>query len=213
MITSILSAQDGITVHVSTTQTTTKDVKMSKSERDMAMEQYIEEIRLRGGETEIVGKYGVERLAIVSQRDGLVLLRAEGWRKYGTRHPARIAALAYLAGEDDAGPWAVRVAGTCTTVGHALDFIEPADVKAARAAGRRVLRQGDVYAVETTRDAADATAQALPRSHEWRPCTRYLVHRPTDGRRHRPLRCAFPVKFVQQRAYEMGRTGRRGSAD
>lgn len=170
------------------------------------------EIRKRGGETAIVGCYGTTHLSIADERDGLVLLTAEGWRQYSRRYGARRASLAYLCGVDDNGPWAVRVPGTLSSVWAAVDWITPVEVKTALAAGRRVVRQGDVYAVEVRKDRAAETAPGG--SHQWRAETRYLVHRPAKGeRKHRPLKVSFPCKFVQQRAYEMGRSGRRGAAD
>jgi hypothetical protein len=173
------------------------------------------EIRRRGGETEIEGTYGTEYLTIADRAGRLVLAHAEGWRSYGKRQPARRASLSYLWGPDDAGsgPWAVRVPGTITTVAAALDWLTPAAVKEAQQEGRRVRRQGDVYAVETTARRDGRGLADLPDSHEWRPTTRTLVHRPEDGRKHRPLRLPFPVEFIPQRAYEMGRSGARGAAD
>ncbi|MFJ5142955.1 hypothetical protein [Streptomyces sp. NPDC088707] len=172
------------------------------------------EIHRRGGETEIEGQYGTARLELTNQRDGLVLVHAEGWRAYG-KSPARRVRLSYLWGRDDAGsgPWAARVPGSVTTVEEALDWLTPATVKKALANGRRVRRQGDVYAVETTRAFDGGGVGELPESHEWRPSTRVLVHKPEDGRRHRPVRLPWPVRFVPQTAYDMGRTGSRTNAD
>lgn len=177
----------------------------------------VAEIGRRGGETVIHGEGGrvSGRLAIADrdQKTGMILLTASGWRHYSSRHGAHRATLAYLYGADEAGPWAVRVPGTTATVAAALDWITPAEVKKARAAGRRVARQGDVYAVETAKAHDGRGAGELPEAHEWRLATRYLVHRPEDGRRHRPLRLAYPVRFVRQRVYGMGRNGGRAYGD
>lgn len=171
------------------------------------------EILRRGGETRIdSGRGRVERLRI-ADRDPLLritLVRADGWRKYG-RQGYRPASLAYLYGVDDAGPWAVRVPGTAETVAGALHWLTPAAVHAAHAAGRRVDRQGDAYAIATTRQH-DGTGD-LPEGHVWDPATRTLVHRPVDGRAHRPLHLPHPVRFVRQAAYAMGRSGARVDAD
>ncbi|WP_329317191.1 hypothetical protein OG723_44375 (plasmid) [Streptomyces sp. NBC_01278] len=174
-----------------------------------------DEILRRNGDNRIVGQYGTTWLEITDRQEGMVLLHAEGWRSYGKRQPARLARLSYLWGPDDAGagPWAVRVAGTVTTVAEALTWLTPAEVAAAEAKGRRVRRQGDVYAVETTRAHDGRGLDLLPDSHEWRASTRYLLHRPADGRRHRALRLPWPVRFVPQTAYEMGRTNTRTNAD
>jgi hypothetical protein len=197
------------------------------------MQQFIREIETRGGETTITGRYGTESLSVahtsaqpvqvwhkgarvvLPDTADLTLLTAAGWRKYGSRNPARWATLGYLCGTDDAGTWAVRVPGTVTSVAEAVEWITPAVVLGAMRRGRRVRRQGDVYAVECgdRRDRTEATAAELPPEHQWRPGTRYLVHVPTDGRKHRPLRVTWPARFLRQRVYRMGRSGRRGWGD
>ncbi|MBQ1048487.1 hypothetical protein KBX50_08420 [Micromonospora sp. C51] len=177
------------------------------------LDRYRAEIERRGGEIAIVGDRSETPLSIEHRRDGLVLLHARGWRYYSRRHGGHMAALSYLAGMEDGWPWAVRVPGTITDVGAALDWLTPATVKAARGDGRRVRRQGDIYAIETTPAHDGRGREELPESHRWNPATRYLTHRPADGRRHRPLRVPYPVRFVRQRAYEMGRSGAWGAAD
>ncbi|MEU5958152.1 hypothetical protein [Streptomyces sp. NPDC047525] len=180
--------------------------------RERLLKRIDQEIEHRGGETLIEGNFGNTYLEISDRRDRLVLAHAEGWRAYG-KQSARRSRLSYLWGPDDtgSGPWAVRVPGTVTTVADALEWLTPTEVKKARDKGLRVRRQGDVYAVETT-PAHDGKG-VLPDSHDWRPKTRHLVHQPEDGRRHRPLRLPWPVRFVAQTAYEMGRTNTRGDAD
>jgi hypothetical protein len=174
-----------------------------------------EEIKRRGGEVVISGQYGDTFLSLWDRDPGqrILLVGAEGWRHYSRSFGARRASLAYLYGMDDSGPWAVRVPGTLRTVAEALAWLEPKDVTDARAAGRRVRRQGDVYAVETTAARDGAGVGDLPDGHRWNPTTRFLTHRPADGRRHRPLRVPFPVRFVRQRAYGMGRGAGRGFGD
>jgi hypothetical protein len=175
------------------------------------------EIRRRGGETVILGKNdSVSGSLVLADRDRaqrIILVRAEGWRYYSSRFGSRHVELAYLYGRDDAGPWAVRVPGSITTVREGLAWLTPAAVKQARAERRRVRRQGDVYAVETTARRDGRGVADLPEAHEWRASTRHLVHNPDDGRKHRPLRLPYPVEFIPQRAYEMGRSGARGAAD
>lgn len=173
------------------------------------------EIRRRGGETTIEGKHSTETLAVTDSRDGMALLHAEGWRHYGSRTPARWARLSYLCGVDDAGPWAVRVTGTLTKVGQALAEITPTEVKDARRRGLRVARQGDVWAIEVTQGRADTgTDMVVADSHHWRASTGFLVHRPEDGRRHRPVRISWPARFVVAHGRGMGRHGQyRTNAD
>jgi hypothetical protein len=183
--------------------------------REQLVEAATDEIDRRGGETHIQGRGRKVYPLEVIDRDPaqrITLLRAEGWRYYTTRESHR-ATLAYLYGPDDAGagPWAVRVSSTLETVAEALDWITPPEVKKALASGNRVLRQGDVYAVETLR-RFDGTGD-LPEGHEWRPRSRYLIHRPADGRKHRPVKVPFPARFVVQRVYGMGRGAGRANGD
>lgn len=182
----------------------------------------VAEITRRGGETAIVGRSWPATLAIADRDPAarMLLLRAEGWRFYSRRHGSHWATLAYLTGTDDAGPWAVRVPGTIATVRAALAWITPAEVTAAVAAGRRVLRQGDVYAVELSERAAHRDGQwaadtdrDVMAAHHLNVATRYLTHRPTDGRRHRPVRVSFPALLVAQRVYVMGRGAGRTNGD
>lgn len=183
--------------------------------REYLLDQARAEILRRGGEITIEGDHSTTPLSLWDRdrERRLLLVGAEGWRYYSRRFGARRAALAYLYGVDDSGPWAVRVPATVRTVDDALAWLEPAEVTAARAAGRRVLRQGDVYAVETTQAYDGAGAADLPDGHRWNPTTRYLTHHPEDGRKHRPLRVSFPARFVRQRAYQMGRGAGRGRGD
>lgn len=188
---------------------------------------YTGEIRRRGGETSIEGRYGTAELAVTDRdlRTGLFVLQAEGYRDYGSREGCHWSRLAYLCGTDDSGRWAVRIPGDITSVRSALWWVTPSDVRRAEAAGRRVRRQGDIYAIETTRShdtptgwvgadrRFDEPSREWVTSHHWNAETRYLTHRPEDGRRHRPLRVRYPVRFTAQRVYAMGRTSRRGAGD
>jgi hypothetical protein len=157
------------------------------------------EIDRRGGETFIAEKDRNVFLGVVERRDGLVLLRADGWRQYSRAFGARPASLAYLCGMDDNGPWAVRVPGTTKTIADAVDKLEPAEARKAREDGKQVLRQGDVYAVERKRDAASQAD--LPENHIWNAETRTIKH--ADG--HGDLRVPFNCKFVPQTTLRMGR--------
>lgn len=187
---------------------------------------YRAEIARRGGETSIqTAKNSETEVAVTDRRDGLTLLHVEGWRYYGSSNPARRAALSYLCGTDDSGRWAVRIPGTVTTVADGLDFVTPAAVRRAELGGKKVRRQGDIYAIETVEvhDAPsgwigddrryDTKAGQWVTSHYWNAGTRFLIHRPEDGRRHRPLRLSYPVRFVQQQPYQMGRGSHRAHGD
>lgn len=173
------------------------------------------EILRRGGEVSIDGRYGSTELEAVDRAGGLVLLRAEGWRQYSRRFGARRARLAYLCGRDDNGDFAARVAGTCMTVAEALEELTPAFVRRARASGRRVLRQGDVWIVELGPRARGDDFRALPDSHLWIAERRLLVHASADGRDHAPLHVPFLARAVPQSTLQMGRDGAAawGAAD
>lgn len=204
--------------------TTTPPAARLRARLDARLQaQYVAEIRRRGGETIIEGRYDPFPLEITDRvrvrandRDRtkrMAVLHADGWRQYSRRFGAQRARLSYLCGWDDNGVWAVRVAGTITTVREALDAITPAAVKQALDKGKRVLRQGDVYAIETTKAHDGLGVDELGDAHVWNAETRTLEHRPADGRTHQPLPVPFPARFVRQRAYEMGRTSARGDAD
>jgi hypothetical protein len=187
---------------------------------------YAAEITRRGGETAIYARDSRQDLRITDRHRGLALLHADGWRWYGGREQMhRRAALSYLCGTDDSGPWAVRVPGDLTRVTAAEHWVTPARVLEAASHGRRVRRQGDIYAIEAPRRhdtptgwvggdwrTDPATGQPVT-SHWWNAETRYLVHRPAAGGRHRPVRLPWPVQFCQQRTLTMGRAGGRQPGD
>lgn len=172
---------------------------------------YSEVIAARGGETTIEEKDRSIQLSVISRDGGLTLLRAEGWRHYSNRFGARKAAIAYICGRDDNGRWAARVPATCETVAEALDAITPAAVKAALAAGKRVLRQGDVYAIETRRQF-DGAGDPLPENHSWDAESRTLAHTDSENP-HATLHVPFPARWAVQNTLRMGRTSRRGRGD
>ena len=162
------------------------------------------EVAARGGETDIDG---VELDLL--DRDpaaGLVLVGCDGWRQYSRAYGRRFASLRYLYGADDNGAFAVRVPGSVDTVAAAIEAITPAEVRRAHEAGRGVLRQGDVYALElkTSRVSDDVLWGT---HHRYDPERRRLVHEDADAP-HRDV--VIPaswrgVKFVFQGGLGMGR--------
>lgn len=182
--------------------------------RESVLAKFVPEVERRGGETSIEEASRTVPLRLQDRAGGLYLLRAEGWRQYSRRFGARSAAVAYLCGVDDAGPWAVRVPGSTTTVAGALDALTPAEADHARHAGRKVLRQGDIYVIEMSRDRTARSAAELSEHHAWDPEARVLRHEPPAGERHHaPVHVPFPAKFVRQRVLRMGRSGRWGNGD
>lgn len=168
---------------------------------------YSAEIDRRSGETSIrTDRDRYADLTVADRENGLTLLHVSAWRYYSRSVKPRRASLSYLCGREDGQLWAVRVAGTITTVRDAIDFVTPKAVKDAQARGKRVERQGDVYCVETTK-AHDGKGE-LPENHVWDPEARVLAH-PEHGTLH----LDFPVRFVPQNAYQMGRGSGRAYGD
>ena len=133
------------------------------------------------------------------------LLRGEGWADYGSRMPRKLKSVALLAGRDDAGWWAVRVPGSIDSVEAGLLWLEPAAVRQARAEGKRVLRQGDVWIVERARDGMGKGR--LPFGHEWDEATRTLKHGA-----HNVVHVPWPATAIPQNTLAPNGVGRR-SAD
>lgn len=165
---------------------------------------FVREIARRGFDTTITERYDREiQLKVEDRKDGLWLLACSGWRHYSNRFGQRYVEIAYLCGVDDNGPWAVRVPGNTVTVDDALDYTIPAEVKKAHTAGKKVLRQGDVFVIEMKRDSD----HSLPRGHRFDPQQRVLVH---EGG-HETVQVPFPCKFVvaqglaPRRAYSRSR--------
>lgn len=168
---------------------------------------YSAEISRRGGETTIrTDKAREAGLKVADRSGGLTLLHLTAWRYYSGSTKNRLASLSYLCGREDGQTWAVRVPGTVTTVRSALDWLEPGAVRVARARGRRVDRQGDVYAAQTTW-ACDGAGD-LPDRHVWDGRARTLTH-PEHG----TLSLPYPVRFHAQNAYGMGRGADRACGD
>lgn len=157
------------------------------------------------GPTEFEGLYSTSSLERtdwdVEDGDALVLLHVEGWQKYG-RQPARYRKASYLGGLSSDGTdfWAVRVPGSITSVRDALDAITPTQVKRAKYRGKKVIRQGDLYAVETTK-AHDTPTQSI-RRHAWDQETRILSHP-----EHAAVKIPFPVHFFEQHTLPMWGSG------
>ena len=183
--------------------------------RDHLIRKAKREVRRRDGETDIDG-VGL-RLLDRDRGRGLVLVGCDGWRAYSRSFGSRRAALRYLYGTDDNGPWALRVPGTADNVKEALAAVVPAEVRRAEAQGRGVLRQGDVYAVEMRRRSVNDVALE-DTHHRYDAEARRLVHE-DEGVRHGDL--VIPadwrgVKFIRQSGLGMGRLVRakgRGIAD
>jgi len=185
------------------------------------LRRFVSEIVKRGGETEIIGRYGRKSLCIIdtgtSERRKVWLLRAEGWRHYSYGFGSRKAMLAYLCGYDDSGTWAVRVPGPTKTAEAAIKYIVPSHVRLARRLGWKVKRQGDVYAVCTLKqyDGTGLTTMmfvqpyighAVISNHEFHHTSRLLLHHS-----HAPVVIDFPARFIAQNALGMGRGRGRGA--
>lgn len=167
-------------------------------------------VRMRGeitGPTSFIGLYDRSDLEVTDRQivdgDALLLEHVEGWHAYRGGAPARYRAASYIGGisGDGTGAWAARVSSSITSVRGALEELEPAAVKNAREKSKRVVRQGDVYAVETTPAHEDAYA---PGRHDWDRETRVLSHP-----EHAAVTIPYPVRFVEQTARAMVGSGAR----
>ena len=156
----------------------------------MMKDRYFQEIKNRGFEVGFSTGYKGEpwskskevEIECVEKRRGLRLYVLEGWKKY-SRNVVYSCRLVYLAGVERGNYWAVRCPATVTTIDEALDYTTPAVVKKAKAQGRKILRQGDVFIIEQKREPA--SLGALDRE------TRVLSH-PT----HKDVHVPFPCKFA-----------------
>ena len=156
------------------------------------MDKYLNEIKSRGFETEFrTGFKGAasrqdrtESIKMDESRKGLRLYTVDGWKKYSrnTVYPCR---LVYLAGVDRGVYWAIRCPSTVKNIDQALAYTVPAKAKAAKAAKRKVWRQGDVFIIE--KKAGADNLNGLPPSHAWDPETRTLSHSS-----HKQCRIDFP---------------------
>jgi len=194
-------------------------VEAFRAQRRALVANLIAEVDRRGGETSILHSpcqgsarkrcetRGLEAVDWAEDHGRpLCLLRAEGWRYYSRRFGARPAALAYLAGLDDNGQFAVRVPSTCTTVQAAVDWLTPAEAQSPGA-----IRQGNVYAVRTARQRP---AEQRGRHVLVAGTTRTLVHLPRYDRGPDGSRCHAPVaipddwpgvKLIEQRRLDSPR--------
>ena len=163
--------------------------------RNNQLKKFVSEIERRGGETTIehmpYGRAGwkhveTRELELVdtgkSERKTVHLLGCEGWRYYSRNFGSKHATLRYLVGTDDSGSWAVRVPGTCESVSEAVKFVTPAIVVKARAKKRRVLRQGNLYLVESPRSKNYLDSNEHFGGHEYYKNARVILHS-----EHQPL--------------------------
>jgi len=178
--------------------------------REHIANKYSEVISDRGGETAIDEKCRRIPLSVLDRNGRISLLGADGWRYYSARFGSRTASLRYLCGRDDNGEFAVRLPSTVDTVEQAIETLEPAEVRKARADGRSVLRQGDVYVI-AMRGGRD-NFSALPESHKWDEETRTIRHAGENP--HQSLHIPFkPAKAITQTALRMGRGSGAGRGD
>jgi len=167
---------------------------MSKTEK-----KYIKAIEDRGFETEMLTGFAGEGwkraktvgMKLIDKQKGLRLYELSGWRKY-SRNTVWHVCYKYLAGVDRGQYWANRVPSTIDNIEAALDWLKPAEVKKAKG---KVLRQGDVFVVEKTRDCSSF----LPQNHEWDADNRVLKHP-----EHKAVQVPFPCKFVQAKELRNG---------
>ncbi len=204
------AARDVAAAAVAASRTPTPSASLASRVKEHIANKYTVVIADRGGETEIDEKHRSIHLSVLDRNGGLSLLGADGWRHYSARFGSRPASLRYLVGTDDNGPFAVRLPSSVETVEQAIETLEPAEVRKARAEGRTVLRQGDVYVV-ALRGGRD-NFSALPESHKWDEETRTIRHAGENP--HQSLHIPFkPAKAITQTALRMGRGSGAGRGD
>ncbi|MGD9156938.1 MAG: hypothetical protein PVG39_00900 [Desulfobacteraceae bacterium] len=128
------------------------------------------------------------KMKIEESKRGYRLFVLEGWKKYSRQH-VYFQRFVYLAGVECGQYWAIRCPATVTTIKEAIDYTTPAVVHKARKVGRKVIRQGDVFIIEQSRDGNHSN---LPENHSFNPETRTLKHP-----EHKNIHIPFPCKFVQ----------------
>lgn len=151
---------------------------------------YIEAIANRGFETSFpTGMQGQgwkwagkAELELIDSKKGYRLYKLEGFRKY-SRDCSWFRSYRYLCGVERGQYWCNRVPSTINTISEAVEWLKPAEVKKAK----KVIRQGDVFIVEKTRDCKSN----LPDRHEWDAENRVLKHP-----EHKDIHVPFPCKFV-----------------
>jgi hypothetical protein len=127
---------------------------------------------------------GTAELKLIEKKKGYRLYGIEGKRKY-SRRVSWFVKIRYLVGCEHGQYWCNRVPSTIDTIDDAIEWLKPAEVKKAKG---RVLRQGDVFIIEKTRDCNSF----LPRNHDWDAETRTLKHP-----EHKDISVPFPCKFIQ----------------
>ena len=133
----------------------------------------------------------LEEIELIDSRKGYRLFKLEGWRKYSRAH-SWFVSYRYIAGVERGQYWANRVPGNINSISDALEWLTPAEVKKAKG---KVIRQGDVFIIEKTKDCKSV----LPRRHEWEPETRTLKHPEHDD-----IVIPFPCKFVPTKQLTAG---------
>ncbi len=130
----------------------------------------------------------------------LWVIHVEQTYHYSNTFGDRYVSASWLCGRDENGVWAVRVPGTLTKVTEAVDWITPGPVKKAVAAGRQVIRQGDVYFVQKRRGPDNL--RELPWNHHWDPTSRTATHR-----QHGTVHVPFPCRVYAQYQLHSSRSG------
>ena len=140
----------------------------------------------------------------IDTKKHMVLFGADSWRKY-SRQVSYPINLRYLTGIEDGQRWAVRMPSSVNSISDALDWIEPAEVRHAREAGKWVARQGDVYLVELK--SGKNNLSALPDSHNFSVINRIRAFWHTQ---HKTVRIPAKVRAIKAiRQTQISSGGRR----
>jgi hypothetical protein len=146
------------------------------------------QMRLKGPVGKIRNRYRKTGLAAINRNiDGckvkltldlqkaVALLEVEGWAQYSKSYGRRWTRLAVLVvfDQDTRTRKALRVGPTVSSVEEALDYIKPAAVRKAETAGKRVLRQGDIYFVPSRKANFEAL---IGTRHQYEPQEGIVIH-------------------------------------
>lgn len=137
-------------------------------------------------------------------QDRLWLIKASEKVHYSNRFGDWWNNAVWLSGYDDGHIFCVRVPSTMMSVKQAIEWMKPADVKRAEKSGKQVIRQGDIYFVESkcfdlselegSRHQATSKAKGL-----------FVIEHPE----HRPVVLAQPMKAMVGKRVSGGRSGRK----
>jgi len=155
-----------------------------------------------------------QNLYTVEVGEGIALIEM---RKYGDLYGAGM--WHYLVGVDEA-PFIAQIPSTIGTLADALDYLQPAEVKQARATGTIVHRQGDWFFVPVARDPRGDSEPDVALAGTDHVAVEAIVRKTVLYVRgtirhgeHQALLLGCWHKAIRNKAIRTGRLARVGSTD